>query len=307
MKHLPVPILLFASICAACVQHPATPPKPASEPPLLSWSELAARPLPPAGERIAYGPETSQFGELRMPVDAKGPVPVVVLIHGGCWLADFDYAYMRHLAAALSAEGYATWTIEYRRLGEDGGGWPNTFNDVGAAIDQLRGLATTRALDLGRVITIGHSAGGQLALWAASRPRLGLGSPLHADGTVPIRGVIGLAAITDLADYRNGPADSCHGSVEPLMGGSPDAVPKRYSQVSPIELLPLQAEQWLIQGERDPIVDSASVERYVKAAKAAGDEARLIRIGSGHFDPVAPEGPSWQAIRQALRRMAPVR
>lgn len=301
MKTLPV--LLFASICAACVQHPATPPKTASETPMLSWSELAARPLPPAGERIAYGPETSQFGELRLPQNAKGPAPVVVLIHGGCWLADFDYAYMSHLAAALSAEGYATWTIEYRRLGEDGGGWPNSFTDVGAAIDHLRELAKTRPLDLGSVVTLGHSAGGQLALWAASRPRLGLGSPLHAEQALPIRGVIGLAAITDLARYREGPADSCHGSVDPLMGGSPQAVPKRYSQVSPIELLPLQAEQWLIQGERDPIVDSASVERYVSAAKAAGDRARLTRIDSGHFDPVVPEGPAWQAIGQALQRM----
>lgn len=274
---------------------------------MLSWSELAARPLPEAGRRISYGPETSQFGELRLPQNVKDPAPVVVLIHGGCWLADFDYAYMSHLAAALSAEGYATWTIEYRRLGEAGGGWPNTFTDVGAAIDRLRQLATTHALDLSRVVTLGHSAGGQLALWAASRPRLGLGSPLHADGAMPIRGVIGLAAITDLADYRNSPADSCHGSVEPLMGASPQAVPKRYSQVSPIELLPLHAEQWLIQGERDPIVDSASVERYVKAAKAAGEQARLIRIGSGHFDPVVPEGPSWQTIRQALQRMTPVR
>ena len=270
---------------------------------MLSWSELAARPLPAAGERIAYGSAASQFGELRLPEDAKAPAPVVVLIHGGCWLADFDSAYMSHLAAALTAEGYATWTIEYRRLGEDGGGWPNTFTDVGAAIDQLRGLAATHALDLDRIVTLGHSAGGQLALWAASRPRLGLGSPLHADQALPIRGVIGLAAITDLAQYRIGPADSCHGSVDPLMGGSPQAVPKRYSQVSPIELLPLQIEQWLIQGERDPIVDLASVERYVQAAKASGDEARLIRIGSGHFDPVAPEGPSWQAIRQALQHI----
>ena len=152
MKALPV--LLFAAICAACVQQPASPPKKtASETPMLSWSELAARPLPPAGERIAYGPETSQFGELRLPQSAKGPAPVVVLIHGGCWLADFDYAYMSHLAAALSAEGHATWTIEYRRLGEDGGGWPNTFTDVGAAIDHLRELAKTRPLDLDRVVT----------------------------------------------------------------------------------------------------------------------------------------------------------
>ena len=306
MRPVVIAVLTAAVLLCGCARSVRAPNLPASteapEAPMLTWSELSERPPPLPGEHLAYGAEASQFGELRLPA-GTGPHPIVVLIHGGCWQSAFNYRYLLDLADALTRQGYATWTIEYRRLGEDGGGWPNTFTDVGAAIDHLRTLATTHALDLDRVVTLGHSAGGQLALWAASRPRLGLGSPLHADQALPIRGVIGLAAITDLAQYRIGPADSCHGSVEPLMGGSPDTVPKRYSQVSPIELLPLQTPQWLIQGERDPIVELASVEHYVKAAKASGDRLQLIRLGSGHFDPVVPQGQAWEAIRQALQQL----
>jgi len=234
MKRLPLIVAAIATL-AACAQAP-TPRAPEDglppERPMLSWPALSQRPLPPAGEHIAYGTHPSQFGELRVPAGA-GPFPLLMLIHGGCWLSDFDYAYMSHWAAAITARGYATWTIEYRRLGASGGGGPATFTDVGNALDALRELAARRRLDLRHVAAAGHSAGGQLALWLAARPRLPASSAIRGADPLPIQAAIGLAAITDLAQYRIGPADSCHASVDPLLGGAPATVAERYAQTSP--------------------------------------------------------------------------
>ena len=258
-------------------------------------------PLPSPGERIKYGDLPQQFGELRLP-QGEGPFPVVVLIHGGCWLSSFDYVYITRLAGWLTERGVATWTIEYRRLGDDGGGWPGTFRDVAAATDALREVAKRSPLDLQRVYSAGHSAGGQLALWSATRGKLARESELFADNPVRIRGVIGLAAITDLAQYRIGPAKSCHASVEPLLGGSPGKVGDRYAETSPIQRLPLGVRQIFVQGERDPIVDAESVTRYVEAAKKAGDDVVLLQLpGLGHFETSVPLPSTEAAFAEALR------
>lgn len=272
---------------------------------MLSWNELSSRKLPPPGERIAYGRDAAQFGELRVP-KGRGPFPVLMLIHGGCWLSDFDYVYMSHLAAAITADGYATWTIEYRRLGDSGGGWPQTFLDAGGALDALREIAPAHRLDLQRVAAAGHSAGGQLALWLAARPRLPASSDIRGRDPLPLRGAIGLAAITDLAQYRIGPADSCHASVDPLLGGTPDTQPARYAQTSPRALLPIGVPQWLIQGQRDPIVSAASVSDYVRAATQAGDTVTELKFDAGHFDAAAPDGEAFKALQRALREALPL-
>lgn len=269
----------------------------------LTWAQLQALPLPPAGERITYGTAPQQFGELRVP-KGKGPFPVVMLIHGGCWLADFDYQYITRLSAALTAAGYATWTPEFRRIGDTDGGWPNTLLDVGAAADQLRALAPKYQLDLHRVVALGHSSGGHLALWLAARHKLPHDSPLFSAKPLPLAGVIGLAAITDLATYRIGPPDSCHASVDQLLEGTPETQPQRYAQTSPLALLPLGMPQQFIDGSADRIVDPESVRSYVEAAKKAGDHAELVLIaGDGHFDPVVAEGESWTQILAALKRL----
>ena len=153
--------MLFAALLSVLPDSGAEP---------LAWGAVSARPLPPPGQLIAYGPAASQFGSLRVP-DGDG-LPVAVLIHGGCWLAQFDYRYFEHLAHAIHALGFVSWNIEYRRVGEEGGGWPGTFGDVADAIDHVRALPGAVRFDLERVTVIGHSAGGQLALWSASRDRL---------------------------------------------------------------------------------------------------------------------------------------
>ena len=273
----------------------------------LSWTQLDAMPLPKPGQRLAYGISPAQFGELRMPDRkrfGKGPFPVIVMIHGGCWLADYDYAYFTRLAAWFTDQGVATWTIEYRRLGDKGGGWPGTFLDVATATDTLRVIAKNEPIDLKRVYAAGHSAGGQLALWLATRSRLPNDSELATTSPLPIHGVLGLAAITDLAEYRVGPADSCHASVDKLMGGTPQTVARRYAEGSPRARLPLKVPQVFVQGERDPIVSAASVRAYADAAKAAGDKVTLLAMPTaGHFEASVPHPASVAALKLALQTL----
>src|SRR5258706_14084699 len=149
---------------------------------------------PPAADvrRIAYGADRWQFGDLRLPA-GPGPHPVVITIHGGFWRARYDLDYLRYVAAALSAAGLATWNIEYRRIGNAGGGWPDTFLDVAAAADHVRALATTYPLELGRVVALGHSAGGHLAHWLAGPDRVAPRRPLAAHQPLSPAWAVGLA------------------------------------------------------------------------------------------------------------------
>ena len=270
----------------------------------LSWAEVQALPLPASEQRIAYGDDPEQFGELRLPVKAGGntpPIAVIVLLHGGCWLNQFDYRYMTRLAAALTERGYATWTPEFRRVGDAAGGWPNTLRDAALATDHLAELAKQHPLDLSRVVTLGHSAGGQLALWLATRGKLPPDSPLYSPHPLGIHAAIGLDAITDLGTYRIGPAESCHAAVDQLMDGTPQTQPRRYSEASPMALLPLGVPQWLIQGGADPIVSVESVRSYAVAAAHAGDQVRLQeQPGNGHFESAVPRGSAWKALLTAV-------
>jgi acetyl esterase/lipase len=269
----------------------------------LSWSELGDMPLPAPGERITYGKGPQQFGELRVP-KGDGPFPVMIVIHGGCWQNEFDYVYMTRLAGWLTEHGVATWTIEYRRLGDAAGGWPGTFLDVAGATDALRDIAPKSHLDLKRIYAAGHSAGGQLALWLASRAKLPKSSALYRENPVAIQGVLGLAAITNLEKYRNGPPNSCHSSVEPLLGGGPDKVSSRYAETSPSQRLPLGARQVFIQGEKDPIVEAASVREYVEAAKKAGDHAEILSLPeAGHFEACVVLPQTKSVFEEALRKL----
>lgn len=267
---------------------------------VMKWSEVQALPMPAPVEKLAYGPAPQQFGELRLPA-GKGPFPVVVLVHGGCWLNAFDYTYISRLGAALTELGVATWTIEYRRIGDAGGGWPGTFVDVAQATDHLRTLAQQHPLDLKRVLTMGHSAGGHLALWLAARHKLPKDSSLYSPQALPIRGVIGLAAIADLRDYRRG-SGSCNASVDPLMGGTDVEQPARYAQASPLALLPLGVPQWLVQGALDPIVSADSVRTYAAAARKAGDPVEVLETPTaGHFEVSVPTASTYADVQRAVK------
>lgn len=283
------------------------PSAPAEGAPVMSWDDLQSLPLPAPAQRIAYGDTPEQFGELRLPQKEqfKGPYPVVILIHGGCWLADFDYVYMTRIAAALAQAGIASWTIEFRRIGNDGGGWPGTFLDVAHAADELRQLAQHYPLNLDKVVALGHSSGGQLALWLAARARLPRDSALYLPTPLKLHGVIGLAAVTDLESYRVGPQGSCNAAVDALLDGSPATRPLRYAETSPQSLLPLGVPQWLVQGGRDHIVPPVSTRLYAEAARAKGDRVTLLEAAdAGHFELVAltPASQSWVLLQKALQQ-----
>jgi acetyl esterase/lipase len=206
--------------------------------------------------RITYGSDDLQFGDLRLP-SGLGPYPVTVVIHGGCWSNFFGLDLMDDMSDALTAAGVAPWNIEYRRIGDPGGGFPNTLIDVGMAVDKVRDLAPVYHLDLSRVITVGHSAGGHLGLWVAVRHRLPAGHLLRGAAPLLLSAVVTLAGIPNLAesvalnvcigDAPGGGVAVPYAAV--LMGGTPDQVPQLYAVASPSELLPLSLRQTLIHGD----------------------------------------------------------
>jgi acetyl esterase/lipase len=268
----------------------------------LSREKFQALPSKPADYRISYGKDENQFGDLRVPSGA-GPYPVAILIHGGCWKADF--ATLRDLAPmadALKAEGIATWNIEYRRLSQTGSGWPGTYLDVSKGVDYLRSIAADKKLDLTRVTVIGHSAGGNLALWVAARSRLSIGSALYVKDPLPIRGVIDLAGTGNMEAFIPFEQQGCHGAVvEEMLGGKPIDVPERYTQASAIKMLPLGISQVLIWGRNDDIAPILLGEQYAQAAKQAGDPVRLMAIPEvGHFEIASPLSTTWPAVRSEI-------
>ena len=269
-------------------------------PELAGVPELLALPQPAPDWRIPYGDDPLQFAELRLP-DGAGPHPVVVLIHGGCWLAQYDIGHLRAMADALTASGVATWAIEFRRIGNAGGGWPGTFLDVAQGLDLLRSVAGDHELDLDRVIVVGHSAGGHLALWAAGRHRLSAESALYLPDPLPVKGVIGLAPAADLElTYRN---QTCSGTSQQLIGGTPEEYPERYREGSAATLLPLGVEQLIINGAHDEgwlIVSRA----YQEQARALGEEVRLVvPADAGHFELVMPQSSSFPIVRAEIEAM----
>lgn len=248
---------------------------------LQTVEEYKRLPSAPADHRYAYGPDASHFADLFLPA-APGPHPVLVLIHGGCWQAAYGLEPLGQLARAITAQDSAVWNIEYRRLG-NGGGWPHTLLDAGAALDFLLTIAKAACLDLSRVVTAGHSAGGHLALWLAGRWRLSVHSPLYAPAPLPVHGVISLAGIPDLAAAaREG---ICGAAVSDLLGGSPQQRTERYAAASPYALTPLGVRHLHIHGEDDEVVPVESVRRYVSYTRQAGDQAAVLTLpDAGHFE-----------------------
>lgn len=253
----------------------------------------------PAPPRHTYGTAASQFGELSIP-NGEGPFPVAVAVHGGFWSSSFDLTHLRKFCAALAESGWAAWSVEYRRVGDDGG-WPNTFLDVAAATDHLRALAPEHKLDLKRVVSIGHSAGGHLALWLTARHKLAPGSALHRPDPLPLRGAVSLAGVCDLR--RAHQLKLGGGAVEQLLGGAPDAVPDRYALASPVELLPLGTQQVLVHGADDPLVPVQISRDYQKAAVAKGDAAELVELAIvDHFTLIEPRSTAWPSVKGALAK-----
>lgn len=247
-------------------------------------------------ETVRYGGEASQYLELTRPAGVTS-APVVVLVHGGFWSAQYDLSLMQPLVPSLIAEGWAVANVEYRSVPVRGSGWPGTFEDAAAAVDAL---ADGDGLDLDRVITLGHSAGGHLAVWLASRARLpdgapGLGPRVSVAGAVSQAGVLDLVAA---ADARLG-----GGAVQSLLGGGPSEVPERYAGGSPIALLPIGLPVELVHGSADRNVPVEQSRSYEAAARAAGDPVTLTEVPGDHFAIIDPSTAAWAGSLAAARRL----
>lgn len=273
-------------------------------------SPAPALPPPDGSRRHAYGPAWDQFADLRLPSSSATPgpdharvhrsprgLPVAVVIHGGFWRDHRGLDMVEHLAADLSERGWATWNLEYGRVGGRGG-WPTTLTDVAAGIDALADVAPDHDLDLDRVVTIGHSAGGHLALWAAARPALPDDAPGSGPRVVPV-GVVSLAGVADLhAAARD---DLGEGATPGFLGGSPDEVGDRYEVASPARWLPLGVPQVLVHGDDDEHVPVAHGRDHRSQALAAGDEVVLVEVpGGDHFVVIDVDDPAWERAMAAL-------
>jgi acetyl esterase/lipase len=273
--------------------------------------ELANAAVQPGARRLSYGGDPLQFGELRIP-RKPGPHPIAIVIHGGCWLAKLGTMdpravaidNMRPLANALTEAGIATWNIEYRRIGDVGGGWPGSFRDVASAADFLRTVAAKEQLDVNRVVSIGHSAGGHFALWLAGRHRIAQNSELYSANPLPIAGVVDLDGPGDLRATIPLQQPVCGSPViTDLIGGSPEQQPDRYRAASPIELLPFGTRQVVLAGR----MFGAQTPAYEAAVKKAGDAIEVSVSDAGHFVFIDPASDMWPTVLESVKSVLSIR
>ncbi len=252
----------------------------------MDSEDILKLPPPPADARVAYGRDPNQFGEIRLP-KTKPPSPVVMNIHGGFWRAEYGLAHAGHLCAALTARGIATWNVEYRRVGNPGGGWPGTFEDVRNAYRFIPQLAKTYNLDLAKVLVMGHSAGGQLALCVAA----------HESS---LKRVISLAGVVDLQQAWE--LHLGNDAVVAFLGGKPSDAHDHYGEADPMRLtIPRTTTQWLIHGSADDVVPSVLSRSYTQEKKQRGEDVHYLEISTaGHYDLIDPRSRAWPRVENSV-------
>lgn len=284
-------------ICGVVCLMLAVTPALAQSPSMLALAE-ARKTVSEADLVQWYGPTPLQFGHLRLPA-GQGPHPVAVLIHGGCWSAGYeDLSGTAPLADALTARGVATWNLSYRKLGEAGGGWPGTLEDIAAGVDHLRTLSADHSLDLSRLVVVGHSAGAHLALWAAARksaadPRFGA-DPVIPEAVVAIDGPGALAPMIGVDEAVCGQP-----VIVRFMGGTPQDQAEAYRAATPQDHLPFGVHQLLIRAELAPLMAD-----YVAAATGSGDQVDILDLeGADHFDGIVPGRPHGDRVVDAIAEL----
>ncbi|MEV6131627.1 alpha/beta hydrolase [Streptomyces violaceusniger] len=276
-------------------------------------SVLGLAPVAP-DRTAAYGEHPDQVADFYLPRGPRGaarPAPLVLLFHGGAWRAPYDRRHVSPFAAFLAGRGFAVASVEYRRGGADparAGRWPETFDDIAAAVDTVPSLARELGLpgvDPDRVVLTGHSAGGHAVLWAAARHRLPSGTPWHLPSPSPLRGVVALAPIADLATARA--LDVCSGAVGELLGevrGDGDELTARLALADPAALLPTAIPTTIVQGGTDIDVPPAVADAFATAATRAGQDVRLVRTEGGHFPPIDPTTPVAHTVAEEIAHVA---
>ena len=254
----------------------------------MSSDDILTLPPPPADARLPYGTDPNQFGDLRLP-KSPGPFAVVMNIHGGFWRAKYDLSHAGHLCAALTARNLATWNVEYRRVGNPGGSWPGTFEDIVSAYRFLPQIAKRYNLDTTKVVVMGHSAGGQLALCLA-------GHEPTVKRSVSLAGVVDLQQAFDLHLSNDAVVD--------FLGGKPKDVPEHYHEADPMQLKIPQATQWLIHGAADNLVPAFFSRSYAEKKKTSGEDVHYLEISTaGHFDLIDPHSTAWPKVEDTVRHL----
>jgi acetyl esterase/lipase len=289
------PALAACAVDTSSEQAATATAQPAPEPELMKWPGLLSRERPEPSTSIRYGEDQMQIVDLWLP-KGKGPHPTVLMIHGGCWQTEIaDRRIMNWIADDLRARGIAVWNIDYRGVDRAGGGYPGTFLDTAAAADALRSHAKAHDLDVSRLVAVGHSAGGHLALWLAGRSKLPEGSPLRAGAPIAIRTVVSLGGLPDLEEAARPPGSGCGTEViDQISGGG------KYAETSVPRLAPLGVRQVLVNGLQDRIIPPAYAERYAAPMRAAGDKVTVRMVDrTGHVELIAPETDAWKvAVRE---------
>jgi acetyl esterase/lipase len=278
----------------------------AETPTLLTWPDLTKRARPKPDATIAYGDDHLQKVDVWVPTgDApRGGFPTVLMVHGGCWTTSIaDRSLMNWIADDLRRSGIAVWNIDYRGVDRSGGGYPGTFLDTAKASDTLLTHAKRYRLDTRRVVAVGHSAGGHLALWLAARGRLPTDSVLHVPHPLKIVHVVSLGGLPDLAATAASPDNGCGIEVVGKLVGAPS--PARadvYRDTSVPRLLPIGVAQNLVNGAEDRIIPLRLGTGYVAQARAAGDRAELHVVpATGHVELIAPESAAWAEAKRLIR------
>lgn len=258
--------------------------------------DLLSRVPPPADARIAYGRDPNQFFDLRIPAGAKSSKklhPLVINIHGGFWRAKYSLDHAGHFCAALTTEGVVTANLEYRRVGNEGGAWPGTFEDIRAAYQFISQHAADHSIDPARIVLTGHSAGGQLALCLAAH---------EASATR----VVSLAGVVDLR--RAYELHLSNDAVVEFLRGTPSEVPDHYREADPMEFSIPRAQQWLVHDLDDEDVPPAFSRDYVSAKQKLGgnrkEDVNLVEIPSAtHLDLIDPQSSAWKQVKEVITRL----
>lgn len=242
-------------------------------------------------QQEAYGGLPRQVGQWWLPPEPAGPGPAVVLVHGGFWRARYDLTLQDPVAADLAGRGLLVWNVDYRASDAP---WPATLDDAAAAYDALGHGRYASLVDPARIAVVGHSAGGHLALWLASR-RPGHARPAGVPAPRLVVAQAPVAALVEGAVTGLG-----RGAVDAFVGGSPHALPERYDVADPALPLPTGVRTVLVHGEDDDVVPISQSETYVQRARAAGDDSTLVRVPGGHFPHLEPGSAAVQALVAAL-------
>jgi len=251
----------------------------------MSAEDILSLPPPPFDQRVAYGADPNQFFDVRLP-SGKGPFPALLNIHGGFWRAKYGLAHAGHLCDALRSVGVATFNVEYRRVGNDGGGWPGTFADIRSAYRYVRQEHSRFHLDERRLVVIGHSAGGQLALCLAGHER-------------SLEQAISLAGVVDLKKAFS--LNLSNDAVVEFLGGKPADVPEHYREADPMDVSIPHARQWLLHGAEDDTVPPAFTRDYAERKKKLGEHVELVEIAhAGHYELIDPRSEAYKKVRDVV-------